>query len=92
MRRAMTLLAVLPLCGCSVFLTKSQQSHDTNVRWKTGATYTGADVRIITERKHPVTGQTVICTEPAPDVAKAYADAFQAAANGSNGPNVRVRG
>jgi hypothetical protein len=44
--------------------------------------YTSADVRIVMKRKHPVTGQWVVCTEPSPDVAKALSTASQVALQG----------
>jgi len=77
-------LAVLALAGCSVLEDESERgyTHDTLA---TNAAFTTADLRVITERQHPVTHQTVVCTEPSPDVAKAVSAAFAATAQASGG-------
>lgn len=81
------LVIILPLflAGCNVFSSDVSRGYQQNGSWTTAATYTTADVRIITERKHPVLGNTVVCTEPSPDVAKALTTALQLQANGGNG-------
>src|SRR5262249_55673845 len=67
------------------FNSDASQGYAQNGLWTTPAAYTTADVRIITQRTHPVLGTPVICTEPSPDVAKALSTAIQLQAQGGNG-------
>jgi hypothetical protein len=85
MRYAPAVLAALLLGGCSVLDTDVQRGYTQGAGWTTPATFTTADVRMVTERQHPLLRNTVICTEPSPDVAKALATAVQLAAQGGNG-------
>ncbi len=85
MRYVLIALAVLLLGSCSVFDTEVQHAYSLGPGWTTGAAFTTADVRIITERTHPVLRNTVLCTEPSPDVAKALAATAALTAQGGNG-------
>lgn len=86
MRAALFAAAAVTLSACGTFQSESRQGFTQNDGWTTGATYTTADVRIVTERPHPLDpAKRVICTEPAADVAKALSSALQAQAQGGNG-------
>ncbi len=75
------LLMLALLSGCSVMETEAERGYSQNGLWhQTGAVYTTADVRMVTERQHPVLNQWVVCTEPSPDVAKALATALELSA------------
>jgi hypothetical protein len=84
MRYAALLLVALALTSCSTYEDESQRAitHDS---LGFPAAFTTADLRIITQRRHPVTGQEVVCTEPSPDVAKAVSAAFSSSLQGSGG-------
>lgn len=86
MRYAALLLVVLALSGCAVYEDEAERAytHDT---LNFPAAFTTGDVRIITQREHPVTHQQVVCTEPSPDVAKAVSASFftNAQYNGGTG-------
>jgi hypothetical protein len=84
MRFTMWVLAPLILAGCVNFEDESQRGF-TRVGLTTPAAFTTADVRIITEREHPILHNKVICTEPSPDVAKALSTAFSLSGQGGNG-------
>jgi hypothetical protein len=81
----LVVLATLQLAGCSYFQSDVQRGYSENSHWKkSGAvnvSYTTADVRLVTERVHPVLGNSILCTEPSPDVAKALTTASQISAN-----------
>ena len=85
MRYLLTTLATLPLCGCNAFQNAAQGSLTQNAQWTTGAAFTTADVRMISQRTHPVFGNPIICTEPSPDVAKALSTAVSLTAQGGDG-------
>ena len=51
----------------------------------TPATFTTADVRMITQRNRQGSPNPIICTEPSPDVAKALSTAAQLTGSGGNG-------
>jgi len=81
MRSVVPGLAVLILAGCS--LLEDDVARGFAQSWSlTPATFTTADVRMITQRAR--TGQ-IICTEPSPDVAKALSTAAQLTGSGGNG-------
>ena len=86
MRYAALVLAVLVLSGCAVYEDEAERSY-TRDTLGIQKVFTTADVRIITEREHPVTGKPVVCTEPSPDVAKAVSGNFLASfvVNGGTG-------
>jgi hypothetical protein len=54
------------------------------------ATFTTADVRMITQR--PRTGEIVVCTEPSPDVAKALSAAAEAIGSAANKGSIGLGG
>lgn len=84
MRYVVPGLAALVLAGCS-FL-EDDVARGFAQSWSlTPATFTTADVRVISQRVHPVTREPVICTEPSPDVAKALSTAAQLTGSGGNG-------
>ena len=61
---------------------------DGQPRWiKSGGRwgFTTADVRLITQRMHPVLGNEIICAEPGPDVAKAVSTSAGLQAQGGSG-------
>lgn len=84
MRYTAPLPIVLALAGCAALEDEAERGYAHNTLTIPVA-FTTADVRVITERRHPVTGQTVICTEPSPDVAKALSAAVGGGAQGGNG-------
>ena len=84
MRYVVLGLAASILAGCSILEDEVARGYAQNYRFSTGAVFTTADIRVISERVHPVTGRTVICTEPSPDVAKALSAAAQLSAQGGN--------
>jgi Putative peptidoglycan binding domain len=71
--------------GCTLFANDAERGLATKSNWDGQLIYTTADVRIVTQRRHPVTHQWVLCTEPSPDVAKALSTAIQVSAQGGNG-------
>jgi hypothetical protein len=76
--------AVLVLAGCSILEDEVARGYAQNYRFTTGAAFTTADIRVISQRVHPVTQMPVVCTEPSPDVAKALSAAAQLSAQGGN--------
>jgi hypothetical protein len=84
MRYVVSGFAVLVLAGCTIFEDEVQRGYAQNYRFTTAAAFTTADIRVISERVHPVTQRTVICTEPSPDVAKALSAAAQLSAQGGD--------
>jgi hypothetical protein len=91
MRYAALMFAVLTLAGCRSFEDDASFGYS-----RTGLTvrsaFTTADVRIITQRTNPVTGQEVVCTEPSPDVSKAISTAFALSGQGSYTPPTGTTG
>jgi hypothetical protein len=76
--------AALVLVGCS-FL-EDDVARGFAQSWSlTPATFTTADVRMITQRNRPGLPNPIICTEPSPDVAKALSTAAQLSGSGGNG-------
>lgn len=75
MRYAALLLIALALSGCAVYEDEAERAY-THDSLGIPAAFTTGDVRIITERQHPVTHQQVVCTEPSPDIAKAVSASF----------------
>jgi hypothetical protein len=72
------------MAGCTIIEDEVQRGFAQNYRFTTPTAYTTADIRMISERVHPVTGRKVICTEPSPDVAKALSAAAQLSAKGGD--------
>jgi hypothetical protein len=72
--------------GCTWFQTDVNRWQTEKGRWSQDEprTYTTAEIRIISERTHPQTGQRVVCTEPSPDVAKALSTVSQLSFKGSS--------
>jgi hypothetical protein len=89
-------LLLLPLCACASFEDKVQRSTQQDAAWRNvngspwsqnpeiQTTFTTADARIITLRRHPVLGNPVLCVEPAPDVADALSSTSALSADGGN--------
>ena len=76
MRYVMPAFAALVLAGCS-FL-EDDVARGFAQSWSlTPATFTTADVRMITQRNRHGSPNPIICTEPSPDVAKALSTAAQ---------------
>lgn len=75
---------VLLLSACSIMEDESERGYSTR-RWSTQSVFTTADVRLVTNRRHPVLNNDVLCTEPAPDIAKAVAGSLTGGASGGNG-------
>ncbi|MBV9859983.1 MAG: hypothetical protein JO038_07765 [Alphaproteobacteria bacterium] len=91
MRCALLALLALPLAACGVFENDAARAVDQNIWWTTPAAFTTPDVRVITQREHPVTHRQIVCAEPGADVAKAISTAFQGQGSGGNGAeNVSV--
>jgi hypothetical protein len=91
MRGLCAVLALLLLAGCSILDTKVERGYSEDggwstyagdKNWPTGTTFTTADVRIITQRKHPVLHNPILCVEPSPDVADALSNAAGLTAKG----------
>src|SRR5215472_10630202 len=84
MRYVVPAFAALVLAGCS-FL-EDDVARGFAQSWSlTPATFTTADVRMITQRNRPGSPNPIICTEPSPDVAKALSTAAQLSGSGGNG-------
>jgi hypothetical protein len=92
MRYAALMVAAMALAACNTFEDDAQRTNARTGAFAFPAAFTTADARIITERKHPVTGQDVVCTEPSPDVAKAISTAFALSGQGSNTPPAGASG
>ena len=82
MRQTPILLAAALLCSCNTFSTEVQRSYQEGTGWAVPMVFTTADVRVITERPHPLLQKPVMCTEPTPDVAKALSSAASVTAQG----------
>lgn len=99
---ALTLLAGGLTAGCNILENDVQRGYEQTHGWskptaeRIGTTYTTADIRVITQRPHPLDpSRQVICTEPSPDVAKALSTAAQLSASGTGqgvGANVTGAG
>jgi hypothetical protein len=84
MRYVVLGFAALVLAGCSILEDDVARGYAQS--WSlTPATFTTADVRMITQRYRPGSPNPIICTEPSPDVAKALSAAAQASGSGGNG-------
>jgi hypothetical protein len=89
-------LSVL-LAGCATLQTKTENGyHGANYPTENNQhgqadvlshkwTFTTGEIRLITQRKHPVLGNEVVCAEPAPDVALALSTAAGLAGQGGSG-------
>ena len=88
--------AVGLLGACSILDTTAQRGYSEGPTWSTAAIgdapatttstiFTTADVRMVSQRTHPLLKNPVVCTEPAPDVAIALSTAAAATAQGGNG-------
>jgi hypothetical protein len=84
MRYVVPGFAALVLAGCSILEDEVARGYAQNYRFTTGVAFTTADIRVISQRVHPVTQTPVVCTEPSPDVAKALSAAAQLSAQGGN--------
>ena len=85
MRCPALMLAALSLFGCVNFEDEAQRTYSRTGGFSTAAAFTTADARIVIERRNPVTGQPVVCTEPSPDVAKALSTAVALSGQGGDG-------
>lgn len=85
MRSFLVASAAVALCSCSILDTDVQRGYELGPGWTTGSAFTTADVRMVTQRTHPLLGNQIVCTEPAPDVAKALSTAAALSAQGGNG-------
>src|SRR5215469_3757851 len=84
MRYVVPGFAALVLAGCS-FLEDDVERGFAQSWSLTHATFTTADVRMITQRNRPGSPNPIMCTEPSPDVAKALSTAAQLTGSGGNG-------
>jgi len=97
-RRSPTLSALIVcstaglLGACSVFDTTARLGYSEGPTWSTDAPasttttiFTTGDVRMVSQRTHPLLKNPVVCTEPAPDVALALSTAAAVTAQGGNG-------
>jgi hypothetical protein len=84
MRYVVPGFAALVLAGCS-FLEDDVERGFAQSWSLTPATFTTADVRMITQRNRQGSPNPIICTEPSPDVAKALSTAAQLTGSGGNG-------
>jgi hypothetical protein len=82
MKYATLVFAALPLFGCSILEDDVDRGYARG-RTLTEATFTTADIRLITQRERNNSPNPIVCTEPSPDVAKALSAA--ASAQGGNG-------
>jgi hypothetical protein len=82
MRYSLFPVVALALIGCNSLENDAQRGFYQTGTWTTPASYTTADVRMVTERH--VGTRTIICTEPSPDVAKALSTALDLSAKYEN--------
>lgn len=83
--------ATLGLAACAQTETVSRPA----MIGATPALLTTADLRIVTERPHPLdSNRRIVCTEPPPDVAKALSTAMSLSASGGapSGPTASLSG
>jgi hypothetical protein len=88
MRNAIAVAGLLSLCACNYLETDAQRGYSLGSLGPGGSNsvaFTTADVRMISQREHPVMHNNIVCTEPSPDVAKALATAAGLSAQGGNG-------
>jgi hypothetical protein len=85
MRLIGILLLACFVSSCSVFENDARHGIAQGKGYSTPTSYTTADIRIITERVHPVLKNTIVCAEPSPDVAKALSTAAGITASGGSG-------
>jgi hypothetical protein len=84
MRHLALFLAALSLAGCSILeddVGRGYAQRDT----LTAATFTTADIRLVTTRQRHGSPDPIICTEPSPDVAKALSAAAAASVQAAKG-------
>src|SRR5438445_350831 len=82
MRYLMSIVAAYLVAGCSILENDVERGYERSTLGPYPATYTTADIRMVTVRPHPSKpGLQVECAEPSPDVAKALASAVQLSAN-----------
>jgi hypothetical protein len=84
MRYFLVVPVMVSVSACNILSTDVQRGYQPGAGWSTAATYTTADVRIVTQRTQPVLGNQIVCTEPSPDVAKALSTAEALSAKGGN--------
>jgi hypothetical protein len=84
MRNVVSGFAALLLGGCSILEDDVARGYAQSGSL-TPATFTTADVRMITQRNRQGSPNPIICTEPSPDVAKALSTAAQLSGSGGNG-------
>ncbi len=70
--------------SCTWVRTDVQRGYEEQGGLQGARIYTTADIRVVSQRQHPVTHQWVTCTEPTPDVAKALSTAAQVSLKGGN--------
>jgi hypothetical protein len=80
---ASTLAVSFLASGCSILEDEVDRGYAPG-RTLTEATFTTADIRLITQRARQNSPNPIICTEPSPDVAKALSAAAAANAQGGN--------
>jgi hypothetical protein len=83
MRYVVPGFAALVLAGCSILEDDVARGYAQSGSL-TQATFTTADVRMITQRYRQGSPTPIICTEPSPDVAKALSTATQLSGSGGN--------
>jgi hypothetical protein len=90
MRYFVSTLAIWSLvAGCSILEDEVGRGYAQRESL-TGATFTTADIRVITQRDR--SGHNIICTEPSPDVAKALSAAAEASGSAANKGSFGVGG
>ncbi len=85
MRALIALTAAVPLCACSMMEDDVARTHDRAASFTVPSAYMTADARIVTQRRHPVTGQPVVCVEPSPDAMRAVSTSAKGDLSGGNG-------
>src|SRR5439155_9657855 len=69
--------ASLLIAGCSILENDVERGYERNILGSNPVVFTTADIRLITQRRHPIAGNEILCAEPSPDVAKALSAALQ---------------
>ena len=85
MRLVIAFGMLAPLGGCAYLESDIGRVHDRSAYFSIPAAYMTADARIVTQRIHPVTSQTVVCVEPPPDAIRAVSNSGAAGLKGGNG-------
>ena len=80
MRYALIVGAAALLAGCSILEDTVQRGFQRSTIGNHPATYTTADIRVVSLRPHPLGGREIMCAEPSPDVARALATALSISA------------